>query len=288
VCWAAVWDLCRDGELPAAEYAQLVLRNVATESDHTAVRSTLQQAQTAARLYTPPAARSAVLLAWQHGLSELLAGARPGSDHQLAFAKALPVAAEDPATADRLSGWLVGRGLPEGLVVDQELRWTVVRALARLGRLDAAAIAAEANRDRTVTGAEQAAAARAARPVPEAKQEAWQQAVESEALSNSAQRAVCQSFWQRGQDAVLAPYVERYLQVAADISANRGAWASRGHARRINVLRHLFPVPADLDPFLARLDAWRGEHDLSESVRRVIEEARDDALRALRCQTASP
>jgi aminopeptidase N len=287
VCWASTWDMCRDAELPAADYVELALRGVAVESDHTAVQSVLGQAASAIRHYSPVSARDALTLHWQRGVSGLLADATPGSDHQLALAKAFPSAAQDAEAGTVLERWLAGADVPEGLRIDPELRWSVVRHLARLGRLDAAEIEVEQERDRTITGAEQAAAAKAARPTEEAKREAWRLVAETDSVPNGTQRAVCLAFWQPGQDEVLAPYVDRYLDAAEAISANRDGWADRGTALRSNVLRFLFPVPRELESFLARLDAWRAEHDLAESVRRPIEEGRDNTLRALRCQLAA-
>ncbi len=287
VCWASAWDMCRDAELPASDYVDLVLRGVATESDHTAVQSVLGQAASAIRHYSPADSRPALLLHWQHGLTDLLAAAVPGSDHQLALAKAYPAAARDGAAAARLEGWLAGVDVPDGLRIDPELRWSIVRHLARLGRLTEVDIDAEQERDHTITGAEQAAAAKAARPTAEAKEAAWRLAAESESVPNGTQRAVCLAFWQPDQDQVLDPYVERFLDVAEAISANRNGWDSRGMSLRTNVLRFLFPVPRDLAPFLERLDGWLAQTELAESVRRPIEEGRDNAIRALRCQTAT-
>ena len=62
---------------------------------------------------------------------------------------------------------------------------------------------------------------------------------------------------------------------------------SDASALRTTAIRSLFPVPADREPFLARLDAWLAEADLSASVSRVVRERRDDSLRALRCQQAA-
>ncbi len=286
VCWASVWDMCRDAELPATDYLELALGGIATETDHTAVASVLAQAASGIRHYSPPERRDGLYRRWQAGLEKLLADAAPGSDHQLAIAKAYPPAAHDAEAVARLQGWLLGDGVPDGLSIDPELRWSVVRHLARLGRMDAAGIDAEQDRDQTITGAEQAAAARAARPTVEAKAEAWRLAAESDDVPNGTQRVVCLAFWQPGQDEVLAPYVERYLGTAAAISQNEGGWATRGTSLRANVLRFLFPTPRELAPFVARLDAWRTETPLIESVRRAIEEGRDNTLRALRCQAA--
>jgi aminopeptidase N len=284
VCWSATWDMCRDGELAAADYVELVLSTVAVESDPVAVRTVLGQAASAARHYTAPDRRAEVLLRWQDGVTALMDAAEPGSDLQLALVKAFPNAAEDPRGADRLAGWLDGVGVPTGVEIDLELRWSAVLNLARLGRLDEAAIDAEADRDNTVTGAEQAAAAKAARPTAEAKAEAWRLAAEADDVPNGTQRAITLAFWQRGQHDVLAPYVEKYLTAAGEISRGEGDWSTKGYALRENLLRYLFPVPEQLAPFIERLDTWLAETELVDSVRRPLVEGRDNAARALRCQ----
>ncbi|HEU5486330.1 MAG TPA: aminopeptidase N, partial [Microlunatus sp.] len=286
VCWTASWDMCRDGEIAARQYVELVLAAVAVESDPVAVRTVLGQAASAARHYTPPADRQNVLLRWQDGIGALMDASDPGSDLQLALVKAFPNAAEDDRGADRLAGWLDGVGVPEGVEIDLELRWSCVLNLARLGRLDEAAIAAEADRDRTVTGAEQAAAAKAARPTAEAKAEAWRLAADADDVPNGTQRAITLAFWQRGQDEVLAPYVEKYLTAAAEISRGEDDWPTKGFALRENLLRYLFPVPEELAPFIERLDGWLAGTELVDSVRRPVVEGRDNAARALRCQRA--
>ena len=100
--WNATWDMCRDAELPASQYVELVLRGVATEPDLTAVRFILGQAQSAANSYPgQPAFR--LLARWQSGVGELLAHSAPGSDHQLALARGA-AAAEDSSAADRMHG----------------------------------------------------------------------------------------------------------------------------------------------------------------------------------------
>jgi aminopeptidase N len=97
---------------------------------------------------------------------------------------------------------------------------------------------------------------------------------------------ICRTFWQREQDDVLQPYVERYFAAVEDISAARGIWAAKGSALRNNVLRDLFPQPRDLAGFVDKLDRWLAGRELADYVRRVIAERRDDTLRAVRCQSA--
>ncbi len=287
VCWGAAWDMCRDAELPAAAYVELALRGVGVESDLTAVGSVLGQGLKAAVDFTDPAITATVLDRWERGVLDLLELAEPGSDHQVALAKAYPPAVSGAAGVARLRGWLDGDGVPDGLTIDASMRWLIVTQLARLGAVDEAAIEVEAQADRTIMGAEQAAGARAALPSAEAKAAAWRQVVDEDSVPNETHKRICLQFWQRGQDAVLDSYVARYLAAAQDISASRGVWARKGISLRKNVLALLFPQPSDPAAFVSHLDAWLADTELADSVRRVVEERRDDTLRSLRCQSTS-
>ena len=284
VLWGGMWDICRDAELPAADYVDLVLRGVAAETDATAVRNLLNQASTAAYSYAPPSGRVKLAETWTSGLADLLAEAPAGSDLQLALARTFAAAADAGWSGDRLHRWWSGADLPDGLVLDTDLRWMLLANLSRLGTVGEAEIGAEQERDPSVTGSEQAAGARAAQPTAAAKAEAWRLAVESDEVTNTVQQAICTSFWLRGQDDVLLPYVDRYFAAAEDISALRGVWADRGGALRKNALRWLFPWPTDKQAFLDRLDPWLARAALSDAARRIIDERRDDLVRALRCQ----
>jgi aminopeptidase N len=285
VLWGGMWDICRDAELPAADYVDLVLRGVATESDATVARNLLSQAGTAVYSYAPPSGRAKLAEAWTRGLTDRLAEAVAGSDLQLALARAFATAVNLGWSGELLHRWWAGDG-PDGLALDTDLRWLLLVNLSRLGLVHEAEIAAEQERDPSVTGSEQGAGARAARPTAVAKAEAWRLAVETDEITNTVQQAICLAFWQRGQDEVLLPYVDRYFATAEDISALRGVWAHKGAALRKNVLRWLFPWPLDKQAFLDRLDPWLASASLSDAARRIIAERRDDLVRALRCQTS--
>ncbi len=286
VIWGSLWDACRDAELRPRQYVDLVISSVSSESGSTAVRALLGQAGVAAFGYTAPAKRTEVTNRWREGLHNLLGSAPAGSDRQLAVARSFVGAADPGWSADLIMDWLIGGRVPDGLMIDTDFRWLLISNLSRLGMIDETGIAAEEERDTSITGSEQAAGARAARPTAEAKAEAWRQAVQEDTLPNSTQAAICLNVWQRGQDDVLLPYIDRYFQAAEDISALRGVWARKGISLRKNVLRNLFPWPTDKRAFLDRLDRWLAGVDLSPTTNRAIMERRDDALRALRCQEA--
>lgn len=283
LCWGATWDLTRDGEMSASDYVDLVLRGVGVESDLTAVAALLAQARTAIDYYAPRATRRELADRWQAGLARLLADAAPGSDHQLALVRALAEAINDEVGAALLAAWLAGEQVPDGLAVDADLRWRLLTELARVGAIGEADIAVEADRDRTATGAEKAAGARAALADAATKADAWAAATERD-TPNETHAQVCARFWQLDQDDLLAPYADRYLDVVAAIAEQRDGWDARSTTIRQHVLGLLFPRPLADRAFLDRLDAFLAERDLPDAVRRLVLERRDDAERALRNQ----
>ncbi|MDO5534989.1 MAG: aminopeptidase N [Propionibacteriaceae bacterium] len=280
LAWGATWDLTRDGEMPAADYVDLVLRGVGVESDLTAVNALLLQARTAIDYYAPRDQRRALADRFTGGLARLLKAAEPGSDHQLSIARALALSINDAEGAAVLQAWLDGEEAPEGLAIDTDLRWRLLTELARVGAVGEAEIAAETQRDRTATGAEKAAGARSAMKDAAAKAEAWAAATERE-TPNETHFQICAQFWQLDQDELLAPYADRYLEVVDAIGAQRDHWATTSTTIRQHVLGLLFPRPVADRAFIDRLDAFLAERELPESVKRIVLERRDDAVRAL-------
>ncbi|MFW6600177.1 aminopeptidase N [Propionibacteriaceae bacterium Y2011] len=284
VLWGAAWDMCRDAEMAAADYVTMVLGGIGVESDLTAVGALLKQSATAAELYTAPGeARTAARVALEQGIARQLRDADPGSDHQLAFAKALATAVTGDAGGSLLRGWLDGEEVPEGLVIDTDLRWLLITELARLGAASEADIDAELERDNTITGQEAAAAARAARPTRAAKAAAWHLMVEAPDVPNETHRKVCRQFVRAGQEDLLSQYVEPYLRTAAAISEHSGVWADRGLPLQNGFLTLAFPDLVASEELVDRVEQWLRTDGLSDQVRRLVGERRDDAVRALRC-----
>ncbi|ADB31324.1 aminopeptidase N [Kribbella flavida DSM 17836] len=280
LAWGAAWDMTRDAEMPASQYVEIVLKGIRAETDLTGVRSLLNQATAAINSYAAPQNRAALRAQYEDALAELLTAAEAGSDHQLAFARAYIAGVFSDAGADRLARWLQGEDLPAGLVVDTDLRWTLIVALARLGRIGAAEIDDELTRDTTITGQERAAQARAARPTPEAKEEAWRIAVESEDTPNETQFRTILGFQQPGQEELLRPYVDRYLSAAKDVYTRLGS--SMGE----NVLVYLSPRNLAEDATLEALTSWLDTETeaIDAPTLRYVGEARADLVRALDAQ----
>jgi len=211
-------------------------------------------------------------------LLELVRHAEPGSDHQLAFLRGLSIAARSDEALDLLAALLDGSDAFDGLAVDTDLRWEVLHGLAREGRIEDAAVAAELARDNTIAGQEAAAATRAAFPTAEAKSHAWFQAVERDDIPNETMRCIAMNFAQPGQEDILAPYLDRYLSVANEI------WEKRGVHHASTVLEYMFPRVLANEETVAAVDAWLETSNANPAARRFVSEGRDDVARSLTAQ----
>ncbi|MEU0172653.1 aminopeptidase N [Streptomyces massasporeus] len=280
LCWASAWDMTRDAELAARDYLSLVLSGIGKESDIGVVQSLQRQVKLAIDLYADPAAREALLARWTDATLAHLRAAAPGSDHQLAWARAFAATARTPEQLDLLDALLDGSQTIEGLAVDTELRWAFVQRLAAVGRFDEAEIAGEYERDRTAAGERHATTARAARPTAEAKAEAWESVVDSDKLPNAVQEAVIAGFVQTDQREVLAPYAERYFEVVKDI------WESRSHEMAQQIAVGLYPTVQVSQETMDRTDAWLTSAEPTAALRRLVSESRAGVERALRAQRA--
>ncbi|MDQ3974001.1 MAG: ERAP1-like C-terminal domain-containing protein, partial [Actinomycetota bacterium] len=153
-------------------------------------------------------------------------------------------------------------------------------ALAAAGATDEDLIDAELARDPTDIGARRAAAARAARPVPEAKAQAWSTLLDDRGQPLATMRAVVSGFYQPGQEALLAGYVDRYVEALAP------TWSERDPEEALLLTQGLYPSTL-VDPgTVAAADRALAVTEVPAHGRRLIVEARDQTLRALRARSA--
>src|SRR5207237_1048615 len=102
-------------------------------------------------------------------------------------------AARTPEHLSFVRGLLDGIKVFTGLKVDTDLRWSIVNALAGVGQ-DDGLIDAELKRDPTDEGHRHAAAARAARPTAEAKEQVWASLMEDLTLPLATMRSMMRGF----------------------------------------------------------------------------------------------
>ncbi|WP_163548137.1 aminopeptidase N [Candidatus Frankia nodulisporulans] len=274
LCWAAAWDMTRDAELAARDYVRLVLSGVSAEDDIGVVQSLLAKADLTIDAYGDPANRATALRALTERSEELARAAAPGSDLQLVFTTTF-AKAENPEQIARVRALFEGTEVLDGLVVDTELRWTLLIQLVARGVYGDAEIDAELARDRTATGEKRAATARAARPTAEAKAAAWSAVMDSADLSNHLAVATMSGFWISDQQKITLPYVDRFF---AEIG---GIWSSRSFDTAATISQMLFPSSVISPDTVAKVDAYLAERDPTPPLRRALLEGRDGLVRAL-------
>ncbi len=277
LCWSAAWDMCRDAELAARDYVSLALSGVDSITDISVMQTVLAQAAAATRRFSDPAWRDGGLDRMAAALRELLQRAEPGSDRQLAYAQAFAGVAASPDDLALLAGLLAGSTAVEGLAVDTELRWRLLRRLVSRGAAGPADIDAELARDATDAGARHAATCRAAIPTPDAKEAAWAE-ITGGKLANATFRATLAGFASPDQDDLLKPYRERYFDVIADI------WAGWSSDMAQYFATAAYPSWIVTQQAISAADDYLARTDPPAQLRRLLLESRDDAARALRCR----
>ena len=287
VVFMILQDMWRDAELPSGEFLGVVLACLENETDMTALRARLAVGRQAATDYSASAVRAANQATWVAGLRRLLNAAEPGSDAQLALADAV-IAAARADDAELIAGWLEDVDVPDGLPIEADVRWSIIRSLARLGRLGDTAIEQELARDTTQTGMEQAAGARAATLDADAKATAWQLATATPDVPNETLVQVCGNFWLFGQEDITRQYAPLYFDVADRIAAGDGIWAARGNAAADTVLTSLWPATVADQSFIDGAEAWlAGRPGIPTPVAKIVRESIDRTSRMLRAQEAS-
>ena len=280
LCWASAWDMTRDGEVATRNYLDLVRHGIAKETDIGVVQLLQRQVALAIDLYADPAWRDEGRRRWADFCAERLAAAEPGSDHQLAWARALAASARSAGQLDLVAHLLDGSRTIDGLTVDTELRWALLQRLVATGRAGTKMVDAELARDATAAGERHAATCLASRPTARAKAEAWASVVEDDKLPNAVQEAVIAGFVQPEQRDLLAPYRARYFAAIKDV------WERRTPEMAQQIVVGLYPVVLVEQATLDATDVWLAEADPVPALRRLVVEARDGVARALRAQAA--
>jgi aminopeptidase N len=285
LCWSALWNLTRDGLLPAGEFLGLVLRFAGVETEIGVLQMLHAWSCTALDRYTAPGRREESGRSLAEGAAAGLRAAEPGSGHQLAWARFLAAVASGKNELRLLRDLLDGSVTVDGLEVDQELRWTFLEPLAAHGEADEAMLAAELARDDTASGKRHQVRCLAARPSEAVKAQAWADVVESDRLSNALVEATIAGFAQPGQRELTAPYAPRYFEVIEDV------WRARSIEIGMDVVRGLYPASQGDQKTLDATDEWLTSHaGAAPALRRLVLEARDDLARALaaqRCDAAA-
>jgi aminopeptidase N len=279
VAWNSLWDMTRDGELPSSRFSELVAAHLRDEQEPLLVERILTQALGAVDLYGRSENRAGARARMAAAARYALEHSPPASDLQLVWARNL-IAFSDDDDLTFLDALLQERTAVDGLAVDTDLRWRIVRRLAAAAYIDDAAVRAELERDPTDIGRREAAAARAGMPSAEAKAMVWTRLVEEGGVPMATMGALMGGFHQPDQAELLEPYVQRYVTAVPRL------WRERGIDEAEALTGGLFPNMVIEPATLEAMDRLLEDSTLTAPARRILAEGRDNLDRAIRGRAA--
>ncbi|MEO7262911.1 MAG: aminopeptidase N [Jatrophihabitantaceae bacterium] len=280
LCWSAAWEMVRDGKLAIRHYLDLVISAAGSESVIGVVQAVNKQLLQALEMYADQDSAPAARTRFADLAIANARAAAPGSDHQLAWVHALLKSAGADEQLDFVAGLLSGEQQLDGLAVDTDLRWLIVRTLVSNGRAGEAEIAAAEADDPSAAGARQAATARAGIPTAEAKAAAWSSMMRDSELSTAVRRAVMVGFRDPWRPDLLAPYAGAYFEEAA------GLWDRLTAETAKYLIIGLFPSWSSAidEQTLQLADAFLANTSHPAALQRLISEGRAEVARALRAR----
>ncbi|MGL3198463.1 MULTISPECIES: aminopeptidase N [Curtobacterium] len=280
IVWGAIWDATRDAEAPASDYVRLVLGNIASETESTTIRTTLSQLLLTARNYVAPEKSEAIIRQVGDTLWTLATEAEAGSDAQFQFVKFFAQIPSTPEHVATLRGLRDGSVALDGLEIDTDLRWELLEGLVLAGAADGADVDTELAADKTASGEQAAARARASIPTAEGKLAAFSSLVDSDALPNAIVRQTTVGYQHVNSPVVLEGLVPKYFEVLTRI------WAERSYHMADTIVTGLYPAPLASVELRDAARAWLEANPETPALRRIVTENLAGTERALRVQAA--
>lgn len=276
--WGSVWDATRDGEAPPQDFIDLVVTNIASETESTTVRTALGQLALTVRNYVDPARRSAAITSAADAIWALAEAASPGSDNQFQLVKALCGLAITPAHATTLQALRDRQIVLEGLTIDQDLEWELLSGLALAGHVTDQEITATLALDNTSNGQQAAARARSLLPTTADKTSVFTELTTTVDLPNAIVRSLTLGFDVVCDPSVLEPLVGPYFDMLETV------WSERTYKIAEYIVDGLFPGSVLSQELVDASEAWLASHPGIPALRRLVEENLAGVKRALMVQ----
>ena len=277
LCWVAMWDMWRDAEVTNHDFATMLLSGLESETLITLISGLGLDLVSAVEVHSNPARRNEIRVAVAAKLHEILNKSVAGSDAQLQIARIFTAIAQSPEQVAAIKELLAGK--LAGLVVDRDLRWFFVQALAERGAITRAEIDAVLKDDQTHNGELAHAQAVAALPDPAIKAETWRALLHDE-LSNSKRLALHRGFMRARQVELMENYVDPYFDSLLEM------WNKTSFEEASSNVEMLYPRYVVTQAVLDKTDAWLTGvgKDAPAVLRRLVSEGRDSLARTLRVQ----
>ncbi len=276
--WGAAWDAMRDGETPASAYVDLVLDNIASETESTTIRVTLAQLLTAARFYVAPAKRDATIAKVGDALWALAQKAEAASDEQFQFVKVFAAIASTPAHVADLQALRVGTSPLKGLEIDADLDWELLEGLVLNGVAGQPEIDAALLGDNTANGQQSAARATATIPTPAAKSAVFEEILSRDDIANLIVRNTGVGYQHTNDPSSLVGMIQPYFDAITTI------WKSRSYKIAEYIVLGFYPSPLVSTELADATRAWLKANDDIPALRRLVVENLAGVERALIAQ----
>jgi aminopeptidase N len=248
------WGMLYDGELTAQQFIDCGVGVLTHETVDSVIEPLLGRLIDAADHWAPTTARDPLL----SRVGDLCLSLADEPGRRLAALRGL---AQSATTAEQLEALATHATGPD-------LRWRRLIRLAELDLLDESEVESLLAEDPDPDAWVNALRAHTARPTTVAKQSAWQAVMVDRKIPPDALGLVGRSFWRPGQDELLMPYAEEYLQSLPEIG-------DAGMLLALCMSRGFYPAVGGEDHFLDRLSTAAGQDSVSPIVRQNVRELND-------------
>ena len=267
----------RDAEIATHDFARLLIEGLKTEPLISLVTGLGNDLVSALEIHTAPERREALRSEIAAELEVILKASTPGGDIQLQLAKVFAAIATTPEQIAFTRAMLGGE--LNGLVIDRDLRWYFIKALAEKGAISNSEIEDALAADNTVNGQLSHAEAVAALPDATGKIETWKRLTEDQ-ISTSQREHVSRGFMRPRQSELLSSFVGPYFDGLLKM------WNSTSYEEASASVELLYPKYVITQGTLDTTDAWLSGAGATapDGLRRIVLEGRDALSRSLRIQ----
>jgi aminopeptidase N len=277
--WGSVWDSTRDAETAPSDYVDLVLGNIATETESTTVRTTLMQLAVTARMYVSPERRQETIHRIADAMLVLANNSEAGSDQQFQFLRTFATLADTTEHAAVLKKIRDGDTIITGIAVDTDLSWDLLEGMVLAGAAGNAEIDAALALDNTSNGQQAAARLRATIPTVEAKRAVFEMMRDDDSLANSICDHSARGYTHSNDPSVFEPLVSEYFDAVETV------WESRTFKIAEYFAIGLYPTVLATEELASATRSWLDTHkDAPTGLRRIIVEELATVERALKAQ----
>ncbi len=274
--WESLWEMVRDAQLPSTTYLSLVAAHLPGEESMPIVQMVTATVTATIARYVPEEAIEDAAASFS-AVAAAAVRAHPEGDRGVLWTRALIGAAR--SEADVRAATTIVDSPPEGLAIDQDMRWGIAIKWAALDlEGNRERVAAERARDDSDRGERAVVTADASRPDLAAKQEVWDRLHGTGYGSLAMAKAAAAGFWRRSQRGLLAEFVKPYFDGLHDVFDTWEPEAARAY------FRTFYPDYLIDQETRERIASVLERQEIGPMLRRLLQEADDDVRRALECR----